>query len=331
VLAVILVGCGGLSASPATTSSVTTAPTIAATSAPVSTASPAYSPTPRTSASMAWDPARNEILLFGGDRSNGPTNALDAWDGTAWRALTSLGPPSRDDGLLVADPDRGVVVLAGGRNGQAIRDDTWEWDGSGWQQIGVQGPPPRAHAAAAYDHKSKRMIVYGGVSETGTFHDTWAWNGTAWKQLDDVGIPGRIPNYMAWDPTLSRLLILAVDLDAPNADQTYPSELWSWTGDGWELIAKGGPSFSPLQQFVEGPRHPWLIDGGALQGTFSTREWTGKEWTSLQGAAPPVRNGQAVAFDPVRRQLVLFGGFVGQTVLGDTWQLDDGAWGEVRP
>ena len=122
-----------------------------------------------------------------------------------------------------------------------------------------------------------------------------------------------------------------MDLDAPNADQTYPSELWGWTGHAWKLVAKGGPSFSPLQQFVEGPKHPWLIDGGALQGTFSAHEWTGSAWVSVEGAAPPPRNGQAVAFDPIRDELVLFGGFVGQTVLGDTWLLESGAWREVRP
>ncbi|MEO8273140.1 MAG: hypothetical protein ABI620_03660 [Chloroflexota bacterium] len=281
---------------------------------------------------MTWDPASQTVLLFGGDTSTGPTNALDAWNGTEWARRTSLGPPSRDDALFVADPDRGMVVLAGGRNGQVIRTDTWEWDGTTWAQKDVEGPTPRAHAAAAYDQLSKRVIVYGGVSDAGTLQDTWAWDGLAWTKIDQKGIPDRVPNGMAWDPTLGRLLVLAVDLKAPSTGGTYPTELWGFTGDGWELVAKGGPSFSPLQQFVAGPEHPWLIDGGVVQGKFATYAWSGSKWTPLDGAAPPVRNGQAVAYDPVRKQFVLFGGFVEDTVYGDTWLLRPGdAWREVTP
>src|SRR5690349_20631152 len=136
---------------------------------------------------------------------------------------------------------------------------------------------------------------------------------------------------MAWDPTLKQLLVLAVDLDSPTADQLYPSELWGWTGSSWKLVADGGPSFSPLQRFVEGPKHPFLIDGGGLQNTFSTYEWTGSAWATVDGAAPAARNGQAAAWDPVRKQLVLFGGFAGNTVFGDTWILENGAWREIAP
>jgi hypothetical protein len=171
------------------------------------------------------------------------------------------------------------------------------------------------------------VIVYGGVNESQTLRDTWAWDGSAWTQLESRGIPGRIPNGMAWDPTLERLLVLAVDLDAASTDQTYPSELWGWTGTGWELVADGGPAFSPLQQFVEGPRHPYLVDGGVVQGTFTAYEWSGASWTARPGPTPPVRNGQAAAYDPVRGNLVMFGGFVGNTVLGDTWKLQqDVGW-----
>ena len=329
MLAVLLAGCRGAVSTPAATAPVASAASAAPTSGPEATRAPAYRPVPRTSAAMTWDPTSQALLLFGGDSDAGPSKVLEAWDGTTWSRLATAGPPARDDGLLVADPERRVVVLAGGRNGQSILDDTWEWDGTNWTELDVVAPPPRAHASAAYDPASKRVIVYGGVSETETMRDTWAWDGTAWTRLDDAGIPGLIPTGMAWDPILARLLVLAVDLEAESADQTYPSELWGWTGDGWERVATDGPSFSPLQEFVEGPRHPWLVDGGVAQGRFSTLEWSGTAWEPLGGPAPPLRNGQAVAFDHARHQLVLFGGFANDVVFGDTWLLDGGAWREV--
>jgi hypothetical protein len=280
---------------------------------------------------MAWDPTSRTILLFGGDTNAGATNAFDSWDGTVWTNLGRLGPPSRDDGRLVADPDRGVVTLSGGRNGLRVLNDTWEWDGQAWTQKTLEGPTPRAHAASAYDPVSKRVLVYGGVSQTDTLRDTWAWDGTTWTQVSTKGIPNRIANGMAWDATRKQLLVLAVDLDHPKDGPTYPSELWGWTGSSWELVAAGGPAFSPLQQFVEGPEHPWLIDGGVIQHQFGTWEWTGTTWVAHDGPAPTLRNGQAAAFDRDRGQIVLFGGFVGSVVFDETWLLEDGAWREVGP
>lgn len=332
LVATLVAACG----TPAsTTRPATGAPSAAASAtAPSAVATPAasaaYAPIARSSASMTWDPTSQTILMYGGDSNAGPSNAMDAWDGTAWKKVTALGPRARDDGLFVADPDRGVVILSGGRSGQTVLTDTWEWDGTAWKDVTAHGPSPRAHAAAAYDPTSKRMILYGGVDDAGTRYDTWAWDGTAWTELDTKGIPGRVANYMAWDATLEQLLVLAVNLDAETSNHLYPSELWGWTGTRWKLVADGGPSFSPLQRFVEGPKHPYLIDGGGLQNHFSMYEWTGgADWTVLAGAAPSARNGQAAAWDPVRKQLVMFGGFLGNTVFGDTWIFESGAWREV--
>ena len=283
---------------------------------------------------MAWDPSHERVLLFGGDSDFGQRNDLDAWDGSTWASLATDGPSARDDALFVADPNGNGMVLFGGRSGQTPNGDTWAWDGTDWTELQVDGPPARAHAAAAYDHASKRVLMYGGVrsgaSGDETMRDTWAWDGTAWTKLDDAGIPDRIPNGMAWDPTLGQLVILAVDLGAESAEHTYPSELWGWTGSRWKLVAGDGPRFSPLQQFVEGPDHPWLIDGGVVQGTFVASEWTGDAWRTVPGDGPPLRNGQAAAFDHERGQMVLFGGFRDSTVFGDTWLATSEGWA-ARP
>jgi hypothetical protein len=49
-------------------------------------------------------------------------------------------------------------------------------------------------------------------------------------------------------------------------------------------------------------------------------------WTKLSPAtSPTVRFGQAMAYDPVSKKIVLFGGF-GQKPLNDTWTFDGTAW-----
>jgi hypothetical protein len=48
-------------------------------------------------------------------------------------------------------------------------------------------------------------------------------------------------------------------------------------------------------------------------------------------ARPPGRSWPSFAYDPPRREFVLFGGENGSTVLGDTWIHKDGAWTQLNP
>ena len=87
-------------------------------------------PSPRTSASIAYDPVTQITYLFGGfSGTPSPTefNDLWAWDGDAWQELDSdNGPGRRRDARLVWDTERRRAVLFGGRsNGQAV--DFWEF------------------------------------------------------------------------------------------------------------------------------------------------------------------------------------------------------------
>ena len=275
------------------------------------------------------------VVLFGGATSSGLANTLEAWDGAQWRVVDAgqgSAPRPRSDAILVADPERDVLVLYGGRGGTGLLTDTWEWNGSTWRQLDVAGPSARVHDVAAYDRNGKRVVLYGGVGDDDvTKTDTWAWDGAAWTRLDDVGTTGVIPTGMAWDSLDGRVLLLAVDLAKPSDAGLYAGELWAWSGSAWKRVPGDGPAFSPMQSFVDGPRGPWLIDGGAAQDAFGTWEWVGDKWSSVDGPAPKARNGQSVAFDVARHQMVLFGGFADGVEFDDTWLLDDGAWREVQP
>jgi hypothetical protein len=233
---------------------------------------------------------------------------------------------------LVDDPERGVVVLFGGRTRGTVFDETWEWDGERWTEFEVSGPPARSHGVAAFDRSSNQVIVYGGVgTDDAELRDTWGWDGRAWTRLDEVGIPDRAPNGMAWDGASDRLLVLAVDLRNGTADGAYPSDLWAWAASGWQAIEGAGPAFSPLQSFVEGRSHPFLLDGGAINDRVTLWRWTGSDWLTLTTGGPAPRNGQAAAFDLDRERLVVFGGSNGTREFGDTWEFDGSAWRLAAP
>ena len=55
--------------------------------------------------------------------------------------------------------------------------------------------------------------------------------------------------------------------------------------------------------------------------------WDGSTWTQhAAGLNPPSRAGHAMAYDPARRRVVMFGGDAGSTFLNDTWEWDGTRW-----
>jgi hypothetical protein len=87
--------------------------------------------------------------------------------------------------------------------------------------------------------------------------------------------------------------------------------------------------------------HMMVVFGGLLPkappaSVGDTWTFDGKQWKELApaGKAPEARNSQVMAYDPIRRKTVLYGGgsFDGKTVTryDDTWEWDGRAWQKVN-
>ncbi len=55
------------------------------------------------------------------------------------------------------------------------------------------------------------------------------------------------------------------------------------------------------------------------------------DWAAHGGGAPPARNAHASAYDPINKELVIFGGSDGVTGLDDTWVWTGNSWQERLP
>ena len=93
---------------------------------------PDHSPSGRVGASMVYDSARHELVMFGGNISTDTAfNDTWIWDGEGWtQAQPSYAPSPRNGPSLVYDAARQKVVLFGGiargANGQNLYlNDTW--------------------------------------------------------------------------------------------------------------------------------------------------------------------------------------------------------------
>jgi YVTN family beta-propeller protein len=251
----------------------------------------APAPLPRAQFGMAYDVARDRVIVYAGTVSfeysnvgmNGETWEWDpatrSWSNApAAGSIVHMGLFSAE---LAYDPVRQQVILFGGQPywGWPENNGTYAFDGAAWIQVPVAGPAGRIRHAMWTANGRVRM--YGGHSRypvVTPLADLWEWDGTSWRQIADVaGETAWLHPSIAWDPRLG-------------ADV----------------------------------RH-----GGA--GSGATRSWDGAGWSALPiaGSAPGAR-WTRMAFAESTGELVMFGGnsgaphsmlqgSYGPGGLGDTW------------
>jgi hypothetical protein len=144
-------------------------------------------PSARNSASMAYDAATGNIVLFGGGGfGSGPDPLGDTWtwDGSTWTKQAPAAHPSAAFAPSMAyDAATGNTVLFGGGNSHGSLSGTWTWDGSTWtKQAPATSPPARQYGSMAYDAATGNIVLFGGgggSSGLSPLGDTWTWGATA--------------------------------------------------------------------------------------------------------------------------------------------------------
>jgi cysteine-rich repeat protein len=182
--------------------------------------SPAMNPGARRSHMMAWDGARNRVLLFGGANGSNVFDVLAdtwSWDGTNWSkdvdgpTSTVASPTKRQEAAMAYDPIRKHVVLFGGASDTNVPlFDTWTWNGSTWTRHDLSvHPAARRTAQLAWDAARQRLVLFGGFSNAGVFEDVWEWDGSAWNMIPTTAAVGRRSHAVVSDPDGAGILVLA--------------------------------------------------------------------------------------------------------------------------
>ena len=269
------------------------------------------SPRARAASMMAYDPASNQLILFGGDGGGiGFLNDTWNWNGTTWTQVADSGdsgcfntcsgsPQARSGAAMAYDAAIGKLVLFGGLG---PLNDTWTWDGTSWTQVAdsddpgctttcTGGPPTTVSGSMAYDPPSNQLILFGGGGYNS--NATWNFDGTAWTQLADGTDPGctdsctlspppRSGSGLEYDPAVQQLVLFG-GLDGNGF--TLLNDTWTWDGTAWTQV-----------------------DDDADAGC-----------TTACTNSPPGRSALFLTYDQTNRQTVLFGGQGTSDTLNDTW------------
>jgi len=251
---------------------------------------PTRSPSARTGASMVFDPASNQLLLFGGSATTGTgfSNQTWTWNGTNWTQLhPATSPPDREDQQMAYDAATKTVILFSGFHGTGYWDDTWSWNGTTWTKLSpATSPSGRDSAAFVYDPATSQMILFGGFRGSGfSPGDTWTWTGTTWTPLSPAHSPGTdvFARQAAYDPASSQLLVFGGD----TGHNVFLNTIWTWTGTDWTQLS---PATSPPPRAYgamtfDGATNQVVLFTGSENALVSfpttTWAWNGSTWSQI--------------------------------------------------
>jgi hypothetical protein len=153
-------------------------------------------PAARDRSAMAYDQARGELVLFGGNDAAGELGDTWVFDGVAWTQRSPAHNPSaRFRHTMAFDYQRNVTVLFGGTNSTFLLSDTYTWDGTDWTAVPTgQVTPSSTGGSMAFDAMAQRIVHVGGDIATRTMEfDGQRWSihaaGPASLSSNVVGYP----------------------------------------------------------------------------------------------------------------------------------------------
>jgi hypothetical protein len=213
---------------------------------------------------MAYDAARDQVVLFGG--FNGSTDLGDTWvwNGKTWtRKMPLTSPSARRGATMGYDSKYQAVVLFSGQANNTAQRDTWIWDGTNWKEVtptNDDSPPPRTLATLTWNPAREALVVTQTFNFAITFMDTWEWVMTSsssgfWREL----APSVRPTYRALAGAYTTLdgsgITIGFGADTSGAART----------DQWELRFD-------VPSAVDSCRTSFDVDGDELVGCGSSTD-----------------------------------------------------------
>ena len=175
-----------------------------------------------------------------------------------------------------------------------------------------------------------RSVLFGGQDAAGDAfpNDTLEWDGTQWHRAATSGPPSRVHHGLAFDASSNRIVVFGGV--QPNVGNL--GDAWAWDGTTWSQLPAAGARTHAQLGIHPVTGRPVVFGGLTPGGPARTMLiWENNAWRSVDVVGPSPRYLPAVAADPRRRVLVLFGGGAvdGPSLYADTWEYDGTTWRQI--
>ncbi len=204
-------------------------------------------------------------------------------------------------------------------------------------------PPELTDAKIVYDSTRNVIILFGGETVGGggaVQNGTWELDldvGTWTQKFPQNSPPARTKFGMVYDSDRQKVIIFG-GLTAVTA--IVRNDTWEYDGSDWientavVPVELDGRAQGSMVYDANRARTVWF--GGvnlASADTNKTFEYDGNSWSLVTPTAslPDGRQDSQMAFDPVRKIVVLFGGFEfpGFALMDETWEYDGATWLQI--
>lgn len=229
------------------------------------------------------------------------------------------------------DSTRDRIVAFGGEVTGVESSAMREWDGTSWSNInpGLK-PSARTRPAMAFDAARGETVLFGGG--TSFRNDTWTYDGSTWTQESPSTVPPvRFGAAMVYDA--ARQVVVLFGGFVPSGQDA--ADVWEWDGSNWtqrpSLVSP--PPRGAHRMVYHDDLQATFLCGGYSTPNLSTLPdawtWDGTSWTQVANM-PDNLCDQALAYDPGRRRVMLFGGLRiqngTQTNLQAVYEFDGSTW-----
>lgn len=255
-----------------------------------------------------------------------------------------------------------VYVFGGNSQGRGHTNDVWFMDQPGtvgsvtWTRLDPRGrrPQSRFGQPAVYDSIADRMIVVGGAMgyTLPCANDVWVLKGPSlqggtpqWLELKPVGeAPApRADHSAVWVPRTRRVVVFGGhDCVAQRFDDTWVLDLADSSRPRWRRIVTSGaaPAHRGNHSAVyDGAADRVLLFGGNMDTRPFADVWELKPASSndarwrpmrVRGTNHPPVYAHRAAWDPIGRQMIVFGGAEPSGPSNAVWLMRDDGAGAVR-
>jgi hypothetical protein len=154
----------------------------------------------------------------------------------------------------------------------------------------------------------------------------WGWDGSTWRLMMRDAPPAKSLGGVVYDETRHQLVVYG-----GNTATGCEREMWIHMTT-WTRLDGPFPTACDHLAMSNDPSAVAMLFGGqttpaeGYRPLNETWTWDGMAWSKAAESGPPARIHHAMAFDPVRKRVVLFGGRGGAESLNDTWEWDGSTW-----
>jgi hypothetical protein len=251
-----------------------------------------------------------------------------------WTLLSpTTSPPPLNSAAMAFDSANGQMILFGGFNFTtgAFLDRTWAYDNRNNRWIDKDPsskPSARSGASMAFDSINGRIILFGGIDNTGLLHETWSYDAktNTWEKLNLSNHPSaREEAVMAYDPTVGKMILFGGRGNGGALNDTWAFDVRVKDGKWEELKPNSAPSARSQAVMAFDSNLQKLILFGGTGGLLTFNDtWAfdaaNNNWLERQPSiSPPGRFAATMAFDPISKRVILFGGTNSIEDFSDTW------------